>query len=131
MLLADIEGDLVGADGLGGEDRAVHDQVRPGRHEHAVLVARGLALGAVRDEHGAATAPRGHRPPLASHREPGATPPEQAACLERRDEVVPGGVARQRAEARQVGAHALGAHAGRGAGEKAGGLAVGHVYDAA
>jgi hypothetical protein len=39
----------VGADCIGGQQRAVDDEVRPERHQGSILSAERLTLGAVRD----------------------------------------------------------------------------------
>ena len=46
----EVEVDLAGADGLGGQLQPVQDQVRGGPQQCLVLVAGRLALGAVADD---------------------------------------------------------------------------------
>ena len=114
VFLADVEDDLVGANRLRRQDRAVDHEVRPARHQDPVLEARGLALGAVRDDDGATVAALGHGSPLAPDREPGPAAAEQAARLEVRDEVAPCASQRKLAQPRDVGTEGLGAAPGGG-----------------
>ena len=86
MLFADIENDLVRAQCSSGEKRAVEDEMGPGRHQQAILVALGLALRPIGDD---------HRPPFRCDRdglpfdrygEGCAAPSGEAAAAKRFDE---------------------------------------------
>jgi hypothetical protein len=94
VLLADVDHDLLGADGLRGQDRAIDHEVRAVGHEGAVLGASRLALGAVHDDDRAAVGAFRDRPPLAAHGKARPTATEQAARFEGRDEVASGGLRR-------------------------------------
>ncbi len=102
MFLTDVEHDLLGADRVGGQDRAVDHEVGPVGHQHTILVARGLPLGAVRDDDSRAVHSLRERSPFASDREAGAASTQQPARLERVDDVprFPGSVGFARACAR-------------------------------
>ena len=68
------------------DQRAVEDEVRPQRHQDAILAARRLALGAVRDDHRPAAGAFGDGTPLAPDRKAGAAATLQSGCLERGDQ---------------------------------------------
>src|SRR5580700_3761224 len=77
----------LGPDRLGGQDHAVQDQVRRAGKQRLVLLARGLALHAVRDDHGR-SAPGGDGPHLDAGGEARAAAPGQARRRYLVDQVV-------------------------------------------
>jgi hypothetical protein len=87
VTLADVQHDLVGADGLGRKLRPVEHEVRAQEQERSILVAERLALGAV-DEHDRPRpdAALGHGAPLPPDRETSATSSEQPARVELPDQ---------------------------------------------
>ncbi len=119
VLPADVEDDLVGADGLRRQVGPVNHEMRPMRHQDPVLGAGRLALGTVHQDDGRAALPFGQGTPLATDREAGAAAAEQPACLEARDEIEVVVSARKCAEPREMGVEALGIAIQWRAGEKA------------
>jgi len=86
MLLARVEDDLVGADRVCGQDRAIKDEVRSVSHQDPILEACRLAFRTVHNDHGPTTSSLRERTPLAPDRESGAAPAKEATRLERVDE---------------------------------------------
>ena len=82
MLGTDIKDDVAGANRSRSEQRTVDHEVRPGRHQRAVLETQRLALGAVRQHHRAAGGALGDGAPLAADGEAGTASAEEAAGLQ-------------------------------------------------
>ena len=97
---ADVEDDAVCTHRLSGKQGSIEDKVRPRLHDHPVLVAQGLALGAVHQDDGPSPAATGDRTPLGSDREGASAAAAQAAALEHVDEA--GAAGRHRAETFQM-----------------------------
>ena len=122
VLGSDVELDPVGADGVGGDQRPVEDEMRPKAEQRPVLRAERLALGAVDEDDRSSAGPGGllgDRSPLAPDREAGPAAAEQPACLEGRDRVPGRRAVRPPAEAGAMVAERFGPGRGRWAGEQA------------
>ena len=89
--LADVEHDPSRAQHARGDEGSVEDEMRPRRHQGAVLLALRLALGAIDHDHGVAARPLGHGAPLDAGGEGRATATSEAGSFQRIDEHPPGG----------------------------------------
>ncbi len=107
VLLADVEDDLIGADGIGSQDRAIHHEVWPVGHQDPVLGARRLAFRSVHHDDGSAVPVLRQRTPLSTHGEAGSAPAEQTTRLQVREEVVMAIGGRHGAEPGEVRVEAL------------------------
>ena len=110
MTLPDVENHGPRAQHTGGDESAVQHKVRSFRHEDPVLLALGLAFGAVDDDHSVSARSLRDGPPLGRDRKTSAAAADQARALDRFDDFAAD--FRQRTH-RVSGAEQAGHHASR------------------